>query len=195
MHPTDTHKSKLRKKLLATRAELEPAERAHKSLRILSALRSTPQWASAREVLLYMPIKNEVDVRPVLDELWGRGVRLLLPRCRPKEPGQMDIACVTASQELVPGMYGIQEPCPARCPTLEKCAPDVILVPGVGFDLTGARLGFGAGFYDRFLAGNCASNAIRFGLAYEFQLVERFEADPWDVPMHAIITEDRIIWT
>lgn len=188
-------KAAIRASLLRQRADLPKAAVSGKSARILAFLRALPQWRSATEILLYLPIKNEVDTTPLLDELWSRGVRTLLPRCRPDEPGVMDVACVTCTDELTPGKYGIPEPAPEVCPGLFACAPDVVLIPGVGFDRQGHRLGFGAGFYDRYLAGDCAKNSLRFGLGYSFQVVDSLPADSWDIPMHAIITEDGILWT
>ncbi|NJB69361.1 5-formyltetrahydrofolate cyclo-ligase [Desulfobaculum xiamenense] len=194
MHGTQIPKARLRADLLARRKALLPAEVASHSGRILAHLRTLPVWNDAREILMYLPVKNEVDTTPLLDELWGRSVRLLLPRCRPDQPGVMDVACATCAEEIAPGMHGIREPQPEQCPSLATCHPDLILVPGVGFDRRGFRLGFGAGFYDRFLAGECSTGATVIGLAYGFQLVDELPADPWDIPMHAIITEDGILW-
>lgn len=194
MDTTHAAKAALRARLIAKRKELSKDDVAGRSTRIRNHLTLLPNWANAHEVLLYTPIKNEVDTTPLLDELWGRSVRVLLPRCRPDEPGIMDVACVSCAEELEPGMYGIPEPALDTCPRICTCSPDIILVPGVGFDRHGHRLGFGAGFYDRFLAGGCADKALLIGLAYSFQIVDRLPAESWDIPMHAIITEDGIRW-
>lgn len=195
MTQTDDPKQALRRRLIAQRAALPDAERRTLSSAVLARLRETPAWAEAREVLTYMPVRGEVDVSPLLDELWRRGSQVLLPRCRPEDAGIMDVACATCLEDLRPGMYGIPEPAPDVCAPIQDARPDLILVPGVGFDLKGYRLGFGAGFYDRFLSGAQAPKAALYGLCYEFQIVEALPRDPWDIPVHAVITEKRTLWT
>lgn len=188
-------KQHLRRELIARRAALPEAEQHSLSTAILARLRSVPAWAEAREVLTYMPIRGEVNTAPLLEELWERGSRVLLPRCRPDEPGLMDVACATCLEDLSLGMYGILEPAEDRCTALIDATPDLILMPGVGFDRTGYRLGFGAGFYDRFLSGSAAPQATLIGLAYSFQVLNALPWEPWDVPVHAVITENEILWT
>jgi len=185
----------LRRELIARRAALPEGERRALSAAVLDRLRATEGWAKAATVLTYMPVKGEVDATPLLEELWARGARVLLPRCRPDEPGVMDVACASCMTDLTPGMYGIPEPNPAICAAVLNASPDLILVPGVGFDREGYRLGFGAGFYDRFLSGGEAPRAALYGLAYGFQVVDALPRDPWDVPVHAVITENETLWT
>lgn len=191
---SDESKRDMRRRMAALREGVPPDERAELSAAVLDRLRGVPAWDLAREVLTYMPVHGEVDVRPLMDELWARGARVLLPRCRPDEPGIMDLACVTCPAELAPGRYGILEPDPDACPAEAAPRPDLILVPGVAFDIRGFRLGYGAGFYDRLLSGEGAPGASVYGLAYSFQVLERLPSDPWDVPVQAVITEMDVRW-
>ncbi len=192
-------KEGLRKEILARRSALSEAETREMSDRVLARVRALPAWAGAREVLTYMPVRGEVDVAGLLPELWARGTRVLLPRCRPGERGVMDLACATCLEDLAPGAYGIPEPDPASCPLVPDAAPDLVLVPGVAFDRRGFRLGFGAGFYDRFLAAGRAPSGggrppLLVGPCYGFQLCEALPVDPWDVPVHVVVTEDSTLW-
>lgn len=187
-------KKALRAALLARRRALAPAEAAARSARVLARLRALPAWAGAREVLTYMPVRGEVDVTPLMAELWARGARVLLPRCRPGEPGVMDVACALELAVLRPGAHGIAEPDPDACPAEAAPAPDVVLVPGVGFDRRGLRLGFGGGFYDRFLARLGRPGPLLVAPCYTFQLLDTLPADPWDVPMDVIVTEEETLW-
>lgn len=187
-------KAALRAELLARRRTLPRDQAARLSGRILARLRELPAWAAAREVLLYAPVRGEVDVGPLLAELWARGTRVLLPRCRPNAPGELDLACCAGPEELAPGTFGIPEPDPVACPALPSCAPDLALVPAVGLDRQGARLGHGAGYYDRLLARPDLAAALRVAPAYGFQVLDRLPADPWDLPMHVIVTEDETLW-
>lgn len=199
MPNNDSPKNALRRRIMARRGALSPAEIKEASAHILNRLHTLPAWDEAREVLTYMPIKGEVDVTPLLDELWQRGVRVLLPRCRPGERGIMDVACATCMDDLAPGMYGIPEPSPDACAALPDAEPDIVLVPAVAYDRRGFRLGFGAGFYDRFLGADArqreGKGPLLIGPCYDFQLVDELPDDPWDVPVHAVITENETLWT
>jgi 5-formyltetrahydrofolate cyclo-ligase len=188
-------KAALRSELLARRRQLPKDEAALRSARIRVRLRALPAWGLAREVLLYMPVRGEVDVAPLLTELWERKVRVLLPRCRPDAPGELDLACCTCPEELAPGAYGIPEPAPDTCPALASCGPDLVLVPAVGLDRSGVRLGHGAGYYDRLLARPDMAGALLAAPAYGFQVLNRLPADPWDRPVDVILTEDETLWT
>ncbi len=188
-------KAALRAELLARRRSLPPGEAELLGARICGRLRALPAWARAREVLLYAPVRGEVDVLPLLAELWKRGGRALLPRCRPGGAGELDLACCTCLEELAPGAYGIPEPDPGACPALEDFAPDLALVPAVGLDRSGVRLGHGAGYYDRLLARPGMAGALLVAPAYGFQVRDRLPADPWDRPMDVIVTEDETLWT
>lgn len=192
MHGPD--KAALRARLLAERRALPRTEASRLSALALGRLRDLAAWREAVEVLLYMPVRGEVDVSPLLAELWARGARALLPRCRPGAPGELDLACCAGLDELAPGAYGIPEPDPAACPALDECGPDLILVPAVGLDRQGARLGHGAGYYDRLLARPDLARAVVAAPAYAFQVVERLPVDPWDWPVDVIVTENETLW-
>ena len=148
-----------------------------------------PQWAAARDILLYLSVKNEVDTYALAGQALAEGRGLLLPRCRPDAPGFLDLGRIAALSEVRPGRYGIPEPPAGRCRPPEAFAPDLILVPGLAFDLTGRRLGFGGGYYDRLLALPAMAQACVVGLAYAFQIVTRLPAESWDRPMDAVVTE------
>jgi len=182
-------KTILRRTMLARRDALSPDFVAAASLAVARQTMALPQVASACEVLAYLPIRNEVDATLVAGRLLDAGKRLLLPRCRKDAPGWLDLGPITCLSEAVPGRFGILEPPADCCRGPEAFAPDVILAPGVAFDLQGARLGFGGGYYDRLLALPMAANAFVVGLAYAFQLLPRLPADPWDRPVDAVVTE------
>ena len=186
-------KEKIRRSMLERRAELEPPRVKAASLEIIQWIRGLPQWKNAREVLVYWPVQNEVDVRPLFADLWQGDVRVLLPRCRPGQPGLMDLCHVTCEAELVQGMYAIMEPGPS-CLIVDDFRPDVCLVPGVGFDERGYRLGFGGGYYDRMLEKPMMASALKVGICYDFQVRRKVPNDDWDQPMNAICTEKRLFW-
>ncbi|MDY7002123.1 MAG: 5-formyltetrahydrofolate cyclo-ligase [Thermodesulfobacteriota bacterium] len=187
-------KDEIRRLLLEKRLALGPGEVREQSEKILAKLRGLAAWQNATQVLLYMPVKNEVDVSPLLEELWAKDAAALIPRCRPGEPGEMDIVRVRRYEDIRSGAYGIPEPKP-NIPAEEAWAPDLALVPGVAFDRRGTRLGFGGGYFDRLLAGRIPQKTVLVGPAYAFQVVDELPADPWDVRVHAVITQGEILWT
>jgi len=188
-------KERLRNTFSAKRRALSPGDAAAASRAVCDRLRGLPAWSAAREVLLYMPIQGEIDVRPLLHDLFARAVRALLPRCRPGEPGIMDLACPSCPEHLIPGAYGILEPDPAACPSEPGMNADLIVVPGLAFDRRGYRLGFGGGYYDRLLSSRALQSALTIGAAHAFQVVASLPAEPWDVRLRAICTENEYFET
>jgi 5-formyltetrahydrofolate cyclo-ligase len=181
--------------MLARRGALRPDQVEAASLRALDRLRRDERFLAAREALLYMPFRNELDVRPLLAELWGRGARVLLPRCLPGRPGELELACLTCLDELRPGLHSIPEPDPDRCLAVDGFRPDLALVPGVAFDRRGYRLGFGGGYYDRILTHPGLRDTALIGMAYAFQIVDALPVEPWDKRVHAVCTEESLAWT
>ncbi|EFL50498.1 5-formyltetrahydrofolate cyclo-ligase [Solidesulfovibrio fructosivorans JJ]] len=182
-------KDALRRRMLGRRNAQEPELAARASQAVASRVEALPRYAAAREVLAYLPIRGEVDAGILVRSLLASGRRVLLPRCRPDAPGELDVGCLTSLDAAVPGRYGILEPPRAACLPPSAYSPDVILVPGVAFDAKGARLGFGGGYYDRLLALPMAASALTIGLAYAFQVVPQLPADPWDRPVDIVVTE------
>ncbi|MHC1711594.1 MAG: 5-formyltetrahydrofolate cyclo-ligase [Solidesulfovibrio sp.] len=185
----DNDKSALRRDMLRRRDALSRDFVMAASQAVIRGVMQLPRWPLAGEVLAYLPIRNEVDATALVEDLLARGRRLLLPRCRDNQPGQLDLGCVSCLTDVTPGRYGILEPRQDLCLPPEAFAPDMILVPGLAFDATGARLGFGGGYYDRLLALPLATGAYIVGLGYDFQMTPRLPVAIWDKPMDAIVTE------
>ncbi len=185
----------LRKTLLARRSALPPEEAAALSRRIQEHILNNPAWQKATQVLIYSPIRNEADTALLLEDALSKGKEVLFPRCVPGKAGIMDLAACPASEALCQGTFGILEPDIKHCPALrgDDLHPEMAVVPGVGFDRNGGRLGYGAGYYDRVLAGTEFKNTYLLGAAYGFQVVDNLYADPWDQRLNAIVTEDGVI--
>lgn len=133
----------------------------------------------------YSPVRGEVDGMPLLLELQSKGHPVALPRIT----GDLMAFIVIADTEtLSPGAFGIPEPVVG-----EEITPDILFVPLLGFDVTGHRLGYGKGYYDRYLSQPAAARARRIGIAYDWQEIPRLPAEPHDVRLHALITDKRLI--
>lgn len=182
------HKHEARAHARATRAGLDVAVRAAASEAICSHLLGIEAVGSGAVLLGYAPTPDEVDVRPVLEARLRGGARLLLPRVRGSE---LEVVEVTSLQGLVAGYRGTLEPVGAAAP--EALAPDVVLVPGLAFDLSGGRLGQGGGHYDRLLARLGTGRVVRIGVAFTCQLVEAVPRAPHDQDVELVVTEDGVV--
>lgn len=180
-------KRALRKRILTLRDALDPDTRNQRSTAVRDRLMALDVYRAARTVHLFVPFRSELDTRPLLTELWARGARAVLPRVAPD--CQLDHLIVRGWEELEPGAYDIPEPV-AACRAVDPGQVDLICVPGVAFDGDGGRLGYGGGFYDRFL-GACP--APRVALAFDLQIVEAVPREAHDLKVDAIVTERRIL--
>ena len=180
-------KTKLRRDLLEKRKTLPQPVQQKKSDLVLKTLLSEEAFANASSVALYFPINGEVDTR----EIFRKCVELEKKVFFPKTRGS-DLVFLRARniEELTPGTFFIPEP-PADAEYARSDELDLVLVPGVAFDLSGNRIGYGKGFYDRFLKD--IPRHIRFGLAYRFQVLENVPSHETDVKTGRIITEDGAI--
>jgi 5-formyltetrahydrofolate cyclo-ligase len=152
-------------------------------------LLSLDEYAQSECIALYAAAHNETDTELILTAAFRAGKRVLYPAvCG----NQMVFRSVERIEALQKGMFGILEPCPTGIDHQADEA-DLIIVPGVAFDMSGHRIGYGKGFYDRFLRHQ-ACTAHLVGLCHDFQLTEvPIKADVHDIPMEIVVTDTRII--
>jgi 5-formyltetrahydrofolate cyclo-ligase len=154
-------------------------------------LLSLDQYSGAECIALYAPTHKEIDTALIMAAAFQAGKRVLYPAVCGH---QMVLRRVERIEELQEGTFGILEPCPTGVDHLADEA-DLIVVPGVGFDLSGHRIGYGKGFYDRFL-DHPGRRAHLVGLCHDFQVTpEAIPADSHDIAMEIIVTDARIIHT
>lgn len=132
----------------------------------------------------FWPLGTEIDIRPLLFALHLKGHRIALPVTPAR--GQ-----ALTFRHWVPGAPMRAEPFGTQCPTGEVVTPDVLLVPLLAFDRSCRRLGYGAGYYDRTLAG--LPGAIAIGCAYKEQAVDEVPTGPYDVALHAVATDAGVV--
>jgi 5-formyltetrahydrofolate cyclo-ligase len=180
-------KRELRQKLRGFLETLPDTEGRAASLRAQAVLRQQSVWKNARAVLFYAPLAGEIDLSPMLDEGLRAGKAIALPRFL-KETGAYDAFQIhNVAGDCAPGKFGVAEPT-AQCARFPLKHLDLVLAPGVGFDVTGRRLGRGRGFYDRLLA---QISGIKCGVAFDPQIVERIPVEKHDVRMNCILTPTR----
>ncbi len=195
---TKISKAELRKKFIARRklyfAENKEAyeEQSQQTQRFILAEEA---WKSAQRVGLYMAIGGEMDTELLCSHAFGTGKKVFLPRCQAAEQGQMDFVACAGLEDLAQGAYGILEPKPELPPeNVETLKLDILIVPGVAFDKTGFRLGFGGGYYDRFIQKMQTEKTLYLGLAFSWQIVENLPVETWDLPMSALVSQGGIHW-
>jgi len=182
-------KGEIRKRILAIRNALRPEALAQKSGAIVERLTDLPEVGIAATLMVYLGFGSEVQTDGLIRWGWAEGKRIAVPLC-------VADRCLTPCriegfEELEKGYYGIREPAAAcrRPEDLDRI--DAVFVPAVAFDRFGYRVGYGGGYYDRFLPR--APRAARIGLAFSGQIVDALPAEAHDVPVDLIVTEAGII--
>ena len=180
----ETQKARLRRELQGKLERLKPEAKRLRSQEILTRLFNHPKFSQARSLSTYLALPSEVETRPLLKEARGRGKKVYVPWVDPEKKriwmiGFEDI------KELKPGLYGILEPVFDPKRVGDPASFELIIVPGIGFDREGGRLGRGGGYYDRFLKE--ARQAYKIGLAFECQIVERVPRESGDIPVDEVL--------
>jgi 5-formyltetrahydrofolate cyclo-ligase len=190
----DTDKHRLEKTKVTLRSEIRallkkfsPEKRAATSVQLCAKLKEQAFFKTAATVLFFAPLPTEVDLWPLLEESFGAGKIVALPRF--DSASQSYIACRVQSlrDEIISGQFSIREP-HKNCVEIPSREIDLILVPGIAFDLHGRRLGRGKGFYDRLLT---EIRGVKCGIAFDEQIVEKIPVEPHDIGMDFILTPTR----
>jgi 5-formyltetrahydrofolate cyclo-ligase len=179
-------KEDLRRQMRDRLKALSPKQRRDASARACDLLRQQKPWLDARAIFFYVPTPDELDLTPVLEETLARGTIVVLPRFVIATQ-IYEAAQISGMADCQPGKYGIPEP-REQCPSFPLNRLDFTLVPGLGFDPLGHRLGKGRGFYDRLLE---RASGIKCGVAFDEQIVGRVPVTPLDIPMSCILTPSR----
>lgn len=180
----------LRKTILARRDELPLVEQVEKSEKIIASLLELPEIQKSSTIFVYVNFRSEVRTLPFLRQCLEQGKIVSVPLTIVREKQLQAIRITNPDTDLKPGYCSIPEPVPGLCRTIniDPASIDVVVIPGSVFDRRGGRLGYGGGYYDRFLSQD-APGAIRVALAYELQLIETVELKPHDQLMDRLITE------
>ena len=184
-------KKEFRKKALAIRDGIGDAERARKDDRLFRKLSEVYRYKAAGTVGLYCSYRSEAGTRALIEQALSEGKQVYLPGCVTETPPTLALYRIESLEDLREGYKGILEPDPARCERLSKGQRlDVVVVPGVAFDKKLHRMGYGKGYYDRFLG---ARDTFSIGLAYKEQVYDEIPASEYDQRMDMIVTDENII--
>jgi len=205
-----SEKQEIRKRIKAIRKALSASEHQMKSERIC---REAAKWVDGqarsgqesanRSVFVYLPYEHEIDVIPFIQHCWEQGYEVYAPRVD-QAVGQMQLFRIHSLSDVEVGSFGIREP-KLSLPLLPEsrwATLDWVVVPGLAFDQHGGRMGYGGGYYDRFMArlveadpDESVRRPVCIALAFGFQVIERVPMEPHDLRVDTIITEDMTLIT
>ena len=191
--------AQLRRRIRGLRGALPESEqrkRAHSLARVLG--RSTVFQRSER-IASYLSVDGEIDPAPLMSRAATQGKHNYLPALREESPNRLWFVEHRPGDPLLPNRFGIPEPLISHRERTRVWSLDLILLPLVAFDRHGNRLGMGGGYYDRTLACFQGPGHWRrpwlVGVSHGFQLVDRLPSRPWDVPLDAVATEEKLwVW-
>ncbi len=193
--PEKFSKDAVRKAMLQRRVSQPAQEVQALSLQAQEALLAEKVWDKAQRVALYMATKGEVQTQKIIEHAWQHGKDVYFPRCNSNQQGQMDFIACHTMQDLTQGKYGIWEPKPTLpIPNQEALHLDILLIPGIAFTRQGQRLGFGGGYYDRFLSKAEKQKTLYVALAFSWQILEELPTQAWDIPVHVLVSDKGIVW-
>lgn len=180
-----SEKDALRRHFKAWREQLSPAEHAALSAALCNRLMSLPVYQETNWLLGFAPLAGEPDIRPLLQDALLGGRRVALPRCIPGTR-ELQFYEIISWDELISGSYGIAEPPADPARLWQPTADALCIVPALSFDRQGQRLGYGGGYYDRFLS---TFPGITLGLCPQACLQEKLPHDLYDQPVSVVVTE------
>ncbi|WP_239495382.1 5-formyltetrahydrofolate cyclo-ligase [Salinicola halophilus] len=189
----------MRRELRRRRRRLSSRERRLASQALCRRLKRLPELQRGQRVALYLPNDGEIDPRPLMAWLRARGARVYLPVLRPLVENRLWFVRYDATTRMTTNRFGIHEPDTrfgaARANRLPAWALDTVLLPLVGFDDAGNRMGMGGGFYDRTFAfaRHRRPAPVLIGLAHDCQRVDTLPVARWDVPLDAIASDARLV--
>ncbi|MCK4532468.1 5-formyltetrahydrofolate cyclo-ligase [bacterium] len=189
-----TDKNNLRDKFRKLRNSLLVKDKKEKSRRIAQRVFSLQEFKKARVIMFYFSFEGEVGTEEMIDTALNMGKRVVLPAVIDRQ-GKMEVFEVKKDykKQLTKGAFGIMGIKKSLMKKFNKNNIEMVIVPGIVFDRKGQRIGFGYGYYDRFL-NKLKKEVCRAGLAYELQVINEIPLKKkYDVDMNLIITEDRVI--
>ncbi len=178
-------KQEIRDKVNLIRKNLSREVAAEKSRKIVKSLAGLKEYDDASVIMPYISLNIEVDTREFIKSELLKEKKIVVPFV---EQGNIQISMLNDFENLIMGEFGVLEPMKKE---RYDGKIDLVIVPGIAFDLNGGRVGFGKGYYDKFL--DRFKDSLRVGLAFEEQIVDSIPCEEHDQPVDIIITEKRII--
>ncbi|MDT8861731.1 5-formyltetrahydrofolate cyclo-ligase [Alkalihalobacillus sp. MEB130] len=179
-------KKEVRKKVSQLLEDISSNQWREWSKKIANHLIASSYWQEAEAIALTISRGKEVDTYFLIENAWAQGKTVVVPRAN-FNTREMTFYELTSFDQLEEGPYELKEPDPRKCSLIQQREIDLIIVPGLAFDKKGARLGFGGGFYDRFLA--CAQ-ATTIALAFPCQMISTIPIESHDCKVDYVVTPE-----
>lgn len=190
-----TTRKKLRKELRSKRRSLSPQQQQQASQQLLKIIRRRSDFRRSQHIALYLANDGEINPMPIIRHCWKLGKKVYLPVLHPVLHNRLWFVPYTPSSPMVRNIYGIEEPKLLPHRRRRAWSLHMVLLPLVGFDKYGNRMGMGGGYYDRTFSFKAQQGGLRgpalIGLAHEVQKVERLPVENWDIPLSTILTDQR----
>jgi 5-formyltetrahydrofolate cyclo-ligase len=193
MEDVKARKSEIRRSILARRDALSKKQRAEKSKAIMDRLFAFANFLESRIVIFYLSHKSEVDTEPMVKKALALEKIIALPLIDEEKKEIVPLKIDNLDRDTGPGYRGIREPIRQRCKEIPVQHVNLAIIPGIAFDERGGRIGYGTGFYDRFIP-DLDVTTRKVALAFECQIVPQIPMEPHDRYTDIIITEKRIIY-
>ncbi|MBM7651632.1 5-formyltetrahydrofolate cyclo-ligase [Neobacillus cucumis] len=159
------------------------------SYRIAQTLYDDDDWKKAKVIGIYVSRLPEVDTYQIIRQAWEQGKKIVVPRCHPKDK-RLSFRTLSEFSQLEMVFYGLFEPIEALTVEVNSDLVDLVIVPGLAYTRAGFRLGFGGGYYDRFLSTYAGKT---LSLAFQQQIIPQFPIETHDIPVSKIITNQEVI--
>ncbi len=184
-------KEEIRKEMLSKRDDLPKDKVEEISRHIKNKLFKLPEFRDAKKVLIYLHFRKEVKTSGIIKECLAQGKEVFVP-VSDFEKNEFSISPFPGFENLEKDKFGVPFPKKEFIKEADSSQLDLIIAPGVAFDLEGNRIGFGKGFYDKFISA-VDGNPLVIGLAFDFQLLDLVPTERDDIPVTMVITEKRIV--
>lgn len=181
-------KKELRKEIIKKRDELDCTEKTIKDKKIIEKLKDTKEYKEAKGIFVYIGFGSEINTKILIEDALGDGKEVCVPKVIKKD---MVFIKINSLENLVTSSYGILEPVGDKN-NFNVDNLGLIIMPGLAFDKQGNRLGYGGGYYDKFLSNN-KINVKKIALAYDFQILDKVPSEEHDIKVDSIITEEKEI--
>lgn len=176
-------KRELRQQILKQRSQLNEVEVSYKSDLIAKKVINQLEFITASTIYIYIDYRQEVSTQSIIETAWQLNKTVAVPKII---EGEMKFYKIDSFDELVPGTFGILEPTSNKCVIKNE---GLMIMPGVAFDSSCHRIGYGKGFYDRYL--NMYPQLDTIALAFDLQIIEEIEVEAHDICPQYIITESQ----
>ncbi|SEQ18988.1 5-formyltetrahydrofolate cyclo-ligase [Virgibacillus subterraneus] len=178
-------KSELRKNAISMLKGFSEEERKNIEEKLTQNVVNSDFWKQSAVVGVTISNGFEWNTKPIIETAWNEGKSICVPKCRPKDR-KLEFYKINTYEQLEVVYYNLLEPIPEKTEKIDKRMIELLIVPGLLFDGNGFRIGFGGGYYDRFLSDFPNK---RISIASNEQIVEGLPAEPFDIPVDRIITE------